>query len=65
MESASSRKQARPGDLVFMYDSGGVYHASIYAGKHHILHASRPGTNVKTDPIWTKSYFIVRLLPRK
>jgi cell wall-associated NlpC family hydrolase len=60
-----SRKQARPGDLVFMYDSGGVYHASIYAGKGKILHASRPGTNVKTDPIWTSSYFIVRLLPRK
>jgi cell wall-associated NlpC family hydrolase len=60
-----SRKQARPGDLVFMYDSGGVYHASIYAGKGNILHASRPGTNVKTDPIWTNSYFIVRLLPKK
>ncbi len=28
-----SRKQARPGDLVFMYNSGGVYHAAIYAGK--------------------------------
>lgn len=59
------KKQARPGDLVFMYDSGGVYHASIYAGKGQIVHASRPGTNVKTDPIWTSSHFFVRVLPKK
>jgi cell wall-associated NlpC family hydrolase len=59
------RKQARPGDLVFMYGSGGVYHASIYAGKGKILHASRPGTNVKVDPIWTSQHFFVRVLPKK
>ena len=59
------KKQARPGDLVFMYDSGGVYHASIYAGKGQILHASRPGTNVKTDPIWSSKHFFVRVLPNK
>jgi cell wall-associated NlpC family hydrolase len=60
-----SRKQARPGDLVFMYDGGGIYHASIYAGKGQILHASRPGTNVKVDPIWTSRHFFVRILPKK
>ena len=60
-----SRKAARPGDLVFMYDGGGVYHASIYAGKGNILHASRPGTNVKVDPIWTSRHFFVRILPKK
>jgi cell wall-associated NlpC family hydrolase len=59
-----SRKAARPGDLVFMYGSGGVYHAAIYAGRGHIIHASTPGTNVKRSPIWTNNYFIVRLLPR-
>jgi len=59
------RKAARPGDLVFMYDGGGVYHASIYAGKGQILHASRPGTNVKVDPIWTSRHFFVRILPKK
>lgn len=59
-----SRKAARPGDLVFMYDGGGVYHASIYAGKGDIIHASRPGTDVKRDPIWTSRYFIVRVFPR-
>ena len=60
-----SRKAARPGDLVFMYDGGGVYHAAIYAGKGDIIHASRPGTNVKRDPIWTSRYFIVRVLPKR
>ena len=59
------RKAARPGDLVFMYDGGGVYHASIYAGKGDIIHASRPGTNVKRDPIWTSRHFFVRILPRR
>jgi len=60
-----SRKAARPGDLVFMYDGGGVYHAAIYAGRNHIIHASTPGTNVKRDPIWTSKYFIVRILPKR
>ena len=60
-----SKKQARPGDLVFFQSNGDVYHAGIYAGKGQILHASRPGTNVKTDPIWTnQGVFYVRLLPR-
>ena len=60
-----SRKQARPGDLVFFHNSGGIYHAAIYAGKGQVLHASRPGTNVKTDPIWTNSVYYARLLPKK
>ena len=59
-----SRKQARPGDLVFMYDGGGIYHASIYAGKGDIIHASRPGTNVKRDPIWTKNVLFARLFDK-
>lgn len=59
-----SRKQARPGDLVFMYGSGGVYHVSIYAGKGQILHASRPGTNVKVDPIWTSSVYFGRAIAK-
>ncbi|MEO8107430.1 MAG: NlpC/P60 family protein [Actinomycetes bacterium] len=59
-----SRKNARPGDLVFMYGSGGVYHVSIYAGKGQILHASRPGTNVKVDPIWTSKVYFGRAIPK-
>ena len=60
-----SRRQARPGDLVFFHNSGGIYHTAIYAGKGQVLHASRPGTNVKTDPIWTSSVYYARLLPTK
>lgn len=59
-----SRKKARPGDLVFMYGSGGVYHVSLYAGKGRILHASRPGTNVKVDPIWTNKVYYGRAIPK-
>jgi cell wall-associated NlpC family hydrolase len=59
-----SRQNARPGDLVFFYDGGGVYHAAIYAGKGDIIHASRPGTNVKRDPIWSSRHFFVRILKR-
>ena len=63
--TASRRKQARPGDLVFMHSGGNIYHAAIYAGKGKILHASRPGTNVKVDPIWTSSTYYVRVLPKR
>ena len=56
-----SRSAMRPGDFVFMYDGGGVYHASIFVGWHNgrrqILHAGRTGTNVKRDPIWTNRWF--------
>lgn len=59
-----SRKQARPGDLVFMYDGGGIYHVSIYAGKGMIWHASTPGTNVKKDPIWTGNVLFARMFDK-
>jgi len=56
-----SRSAMRPGDFVFMYDGGGVYHASIFVGWHNgrrqILHAGRTGTDVKRDPIWTDKWF--------
>jgi cell wall-associated NlpC family hydrolase len=60
-----SRKAARPGDLVFFYDGGGVYHSAIYAGHGNIIHAPHSGSHVKKDPIWTGHYFIKRILPKK
>jgi cell wall-associated NlpC family hydrolase len=60
-----SRKQARPGDLVFMHNGGDIYHVSIYAGSGDIIHAGRTGTNVQRDPIWTSSVYYARLLPKK
>lgn len=59
------RANARPGDLVFFHNGSDIYHAAIYAGKGQIIHASRPGTNVKTDKIWTNNVWFARLLPNK
>jgi cell wall-associated NlpC family hydrolase len=59
-----SRKAARPGDLVFFSSGGSVYHTAIYAGHGDIIHASRPGTNVKRDPIWGANHFFVRILKK-
>ncbi|MFL6070868.1 MAG: NlpC/P60 family protein [Actinomycetes bacterium] len=60
-----SRQAARPGDLVFFASGGSVYHTAIYAGRGDIIHASRPGTNVKRDPIWGANHFFVRILPKR
>ncbi len=55
------RSKMRRGDLVFMHNRGNVYHVSVFAGwkngRRMIIHASRPGTPVKRDPIWTRSWF--------
>ena len=46
-------------------NNGDIYHAGIYAGSGDLIHASRPGTNVKRDPIWTnKGVYYVRLLKK-
>lgn len=48
-------KAARPGDLVFFHDGGGVYHVAIYAGHHAVWHAPYPGTRVRRERIWTSA----------
>jgi cell wall-associated NlpC family hydrolase len=56
-----SRAAMRPGDLMFFTDGGGVYHVGLFAGfRHHrrlILHAPYSGTRVRTEPVWTNSWF--------
>ena len=47
---------AQPGDLVIMDG-----HDGIYAGNGNILHAPYEGAAVRVQPIWTSSYYIVRL----
>jgi cell wall-associated NlpC family hydrolase len=49
-------KDAKPGDLVIM--SG---HNGFYAGNGMILDSPRTGGSVSIRPIWTESYYIVRL----
>ena len=49
-------KDAKPGDLVIM--SG---HNGFYAGNGMILDSPRTGGSISIRPIWTDSYYIVRL----
>ena len=55
------RSSMRPGDFVFMYDGGGVYHVGVFTGWDHgrrqIVHAPYSGTRVRRDPIWTNKWF--------
>jgi cell wall-associated NlpC family hydrolase len=55
------RSAMRKGDFVFFTSGGSVYHVGVFAGwsngRRYIIHASRPGTPVKRDPIWTSSWF--------
>jgi len=44
-----SKSQLMPGDLVFYYSP--ISHVAMYIGNGRIVHASRPGKPVKTDPI--------------
>lgn len=56
-----SKKHMHQGDLMFFTDGGGVYHVGIYVGKKHgkrlVLHAPYSGTHVRTDTVWTDSWF--------
>lgn len=58
------RSQVRRGDLVFFHSGKNIYHAAIFAGHHRVLHAPQPGQRVQIDPIWTKSVWFGRLIPK-
>ncbi|GAB7005424.1 hypothetical protein JCM18899A_28970 [Nocardioides sp. AN3] len=55
------RSQLHLGDLVFFTSGGHVYHVGLFAGRRHgtdyVLHAPRPGESVRTEAIWTNSWF--------
>lgn len=58
-----SRKHMRPGDFVFFHSRGRVYHVGIYSGLDRtgrplIVHAPGTGKRVRTERIWTNSYFV-------
>lgn len=50
----------RRGDIIIFHNRGDAYHAGIYIGRNKIVHASRAGTPVKVDRIWTRSYVVRR-----
>jgi cell wall-associated NlpC family hydrolase len=45
----------RPGDLVFFFSRGKVYHVAIYAGAGKVWHAPRTGSFVKRVTLWTSA----------
>ncbi len=56
-----AKKNMRRGDLMFFHSGGDIYHVAIFLGRGNgrtwLLHASRSGTPVKRDPLWTSSWF--------
>jgi cell wall-associated NlpC family hydrolase len=56
-----ARGAMKRGDLIFFTGHGGVYHVGVFAGWSHghrmVLHAPYSGTHVRTDPVWTNSWF--------
>jgi cell wall-associated NlpC family hydrolase len=56
-----SKKAMRPGDLMFFYGSGGVYHAAIFLkwsrGHAVMVHAPGSGKRVQVAVPWTSSWF--------
>lgn len=55
-----SKSDMRRGDLVFFYDSGGIYHVGIYAGDNMMWAASKTGEFVHKDEIWTDQFVVGR-----
>ena len=56
-----AKKDMRPGDLMFFYNSGGVYHAGIFVGNKSghamMVHAPGSGQRVTVAAPWTGSWF--------
>ncbi|MDH2413936.1 C40 family peptidase [Nocardioides sp. CER19] len=55
------RSQMHRGDLVFFSSGGHVYHVGLWDGRRggtdYIVHAPHPGASVRTEAIWTSSWF--------
>lgn len=48
------------GDLIFTYNSGGIYHVGIYAGDNQMWAATKAGDVVRKQAMWTDSYVVAR-----
>jgi cell wall-associated NlpC family hydrolase len=62
--AASSRvdqADKKPGDLIFTYDSSGIYHVGLYAGDGLMWAATKSGDVVRKQAIWTSSYRVGRI----
>ena len=56
-----AKQNMRPGDLMFFYGSGGVYHAGIFLrwerGRAVMVHSPSTGNRVHVSSPWTSSWF--------
>jgi cell wall-associated NlpC family hydrolase len=52
-----SKRAMKPGDFVFFSSGGHVYHVGMYVGRNRVLHAPYSGARVRTEHIWTSSWF--------
>ncbi len=56
-----AKQNMRPGDLMFFFNSGGVYHAAIFVGYQNghamMVHAPGSGQRVTVAAPWTSSWF--------
>jgi len=55
-----SKSDKVPGDLIFTYNSGGIYHVGIYAGGNQMWAAPKTGDVVRKQTIWTSAYVVGR-----
>jgi cell wall-associated NlpC family hydrolase len=56
-----AKSAAQPGDLIFVYGRGGIYHVGVYAGGGYFWHSPKAGDHVRKAPIWTSSYYVGRV----
>ena len=57
---AIAKSDKERGDIIVFVHGSDAYHVGIYVGHNRIVHASRPGTPVKVERIWTSSYVVRR-----
>ena len=56
-----SKSQVRVGDLIFIYEGGGIHHVGIYAGSGYMWHSPKTGDHVRKAKIWTSAYYVGRV----
>lgn len=57
-----SKSAKRPGDLIFYYKGGRVYHVGIYAGNNKVWVARHTGTRITLQKIYSRSYYVGRVV---
>jgi cell wall-associated NlpC family hydrolase len=55
-----AKADKRPGDLIFMYNSSGIYHVAIYAGNNKMWAATHTGDIVRKESLYSSSYKVGR-----